>query len=412
MSGMSIVKMPFGRARVRGTGLWQTILVILIVGICVALAGWFVYTRKVQKDLTLSKSLNEEAAPLKVMAEPIGTSKISEMISITGTFEALASVEIIPEITGQLEKLRLPDGTFIDVGTSVQAGQVIAVIEHSVLEASVQQAQAALVTAQANLKTAQVNLADAEREKKRMEGLLGSGAVPEQQYDAACTAYDRAKAGLELAKANVKQAEAALVTTKITLDKATIEAPITAVVSDRYVDEGDIVGPSTPLIKIVNIKTLKVVGGVGERYLPRLVPALTVVHIKADAYPQDTFEGTVYRIGVAVDPVTRTAKVEIRVPNPDMRLKPGMFARMTIVLQERENVVVVPDSALIREEGNVYVFVANAGKAHRREVKLGLLQSESYEVLEGLSVGDLVVTRGRRQIEDGQAIEVIQEMKK
>jgi len=104
--------------------------------------------------------------------------------------------------------------------------------------------------------------------------------------------------------------------------------------------------------------------------------------------------------------------VEIRVPNPGMRLKPGMFARMTIVLQERENVVVVPDSALIREQDNVYVFVANAGNAHRREVKLGLLQSEYYEVLEGLSVGELVVTRGHRQIEDGQAVEVIQEMEK
>jgi len=409
---MLIVKMPYGRARVRGKGLLQTILVILIIGICVASAGWLVYTRKVQKDATLSKSLNDEAAPLKVMAEPIGTSNISETISVTGTFEALASVEIIPEITGQLEKLRLPDGTFIDVGTSVQAGQVIAIIEHSVLEAAVQQAQAALVTSQANLKTAQVNLADAEREKKRMEGLLGSGAVPEQQYDAACTAYDRAKAGLELAKANVKQAEAALATAKITLDKATIEAPITAVVSDRYVDEGDIVGPTTALIKIVDIKTLKVVGGVGELYLPQLVPGETAVHVKTDAYPQDTFEGTIYRVGVAVDPATRTSQVEIRVPNPDMKLKPGMFARMTIVLQERENVVVVSDSALIREQGNVYVFVVNAGKAHRREVKLGLLQSEYYEVLEGLSPGELVVTRGRRQIEDGQSIEVIQEMNK
>jgi RND family efflux transporter MFP subunit len=413
----SIVKMPaqhplrdFGR--VRGKGLLKTILAILIIGISVVLAGWFLHSRKVQRDSTVLDGLNKEDAPLKVIAEPIGTSNISETIAITGTFEALASVEIIPEITGRLEKLRQPDGTFIDVGTSIQAGEIIAVIEHSALVAAVQQAQAALVTAQASSETARVTLVDAEREKKRMEGLLGSGAVPEQQYDAACTAYDRAKAGLELAKANVKQAEAALANAQITLDKATIKAPITAVVSDRYVDEGDMVGPSTALIKIVDIKTLKVLGGVGERYLPQLVPGKTAVHIKTDAYPQDVFEGTVYRVGVTVDPATRTGQVEIRIPNTDMRLKPGMFARIMIVLQERENVVVVPDSALVRERGNVYVFVANAGKAHRREVKLGLLQSEYYEVLEGLSVGELVVTRGRRQIEDGQAIELVQEMRK
>jgi hypothetical protein len=79
------------RARVRGKGLLQTIVVILIIGVCVALTGWFIYMRKVQKDSTLSKSLNEEAAPLKVIAEPIGTSNISETISVTGTFEALAN---------------------------------------------------------------------------------------------------------------------------------------------------------------------------------------------------------------------------------------------------------------------------------------------------------------------------------
>ena len=389
----------------------KTIYFVLVF-VLVAAVGWFVHIRKIQKNSTLPETAGAGDGPLKVVAEPIGTSNISETISVTGTFEPLASVEIIPEITGRLEQLRQPDGTLIDVGSFIQAGQVVAIIEHSALEAAVQQAEAALVTAQANLEAARVGLAEAEREKKRMARLHEGGAIPEQQYDAACTAYDRAKAGLDVAKANVKQAEAALNSARVTLDKATIKAPITAVVSDRYVDEGDMVGPTTPLIKLVDIKTLKVLGGVGERYLSQLMPGKTVVHVKTDVYPQDTFEGTVHKVGVAVDPVTRTAKVEIRVPNPDMGLKPGMFARMTIVLQERENVVVVPDSALLREQDSVYVFVANAGKAHRREVKLGLLQGEYYEVLEGLSEGELVITRGQRQLEDGQAIELVQETRR
>jgi RND family efflux transporter MFP subunit len=382
---------------------WITVFAL----VCIIV--WVGYNRTLVNESPLSD--DAEGAALKVVGEAVGTSKVSQTITVTGSFDALTSVEIIPEIAGRLEQLRLPDGTRIDVGTCVQAGEVIAVIEHSALEAAVQQARAALVTAEANLQAARVTFADAEREKKRMEGLFEGGAVTEQQHDAACTACDKAKAGLDLAKANVKQAEAALTTAKITLDKATIEAPITAVVSDRYVDEGDMVGPTTALMKIVDVKTLKALGGVGERYLPQLVPGETAVRVKTDMYPQDTFEGTVYRVGVAVDPVTRTADVEIRVPNPDMRLKPGMFARITIVLQERENVVVVPDSALIREQDNVYVFVANAGKAHRREIKLGVLQGAYHEVLEGLSAGELVVTRGRRQIEDGQAIEVIEEMR-
>lgn len=404
-----------GTSRARGRGLLWVLVAILIAGVSVAVAGWFVYMRKVQKNSTLSGSLNKDDAPLKVAAEPIGTSNISERIPVTGTFEALASVEIIPEIAGRLEHLRLTDGTLIDVGTSIETGKTVAIIEHSTLEAAVQQAQAVLLTAQAGLKTARVTLQDAQREKRRMENLYKHSdppAIPEQQYDAACTSYDRAKAGLEVAKANVKQAQAALTKIKTTFDKATIKAPIAGVVAKKYVDEGNMVGPTTPLVRIVQIETLKVLGGVSERYLPQLVPGKTPVRIETDAYPEDVFEGTIYRVGVAVDPATRTAKVEIRVPNPDMRLKPGMFARMIIVLQEKENVVVVPEAALIRDQDNVYVFVANAGKAHRRKVELGLMQSDYYEVLEGLSNGELVVTRGRRQLEDGQAIEVIEETRK
>jgi len=388
----------------------RKLTILIVVAALVSLVAWSVYEGRLSDKAANASDIDD--GPLKVIAEPVGALDIVETVAITGTIEPLVSVEVIPEVSGRLERLSLSNGTTIEVGVSVKAKEVIAMLERDLLDAAVHQAQAALQTAKANMEASKVTFEDAEREKKRIENLYQAGAVPEQQYDAARTAYERAKAGLLVADANVKQAEAALATAEITLDKATIKAPITAVVSDRYVDEGDMVGPTTTLIKIVDIKTLKVLGGVGERYLPQLVPGETVVHVNTDAYPQDTFEGTVYRVGVAVDPVTRTAKVEIRVPNPGMRLKPGMFARMTIVLQERENVVVVPDSALIREQDNVYVFVANAGNAHRREVKLGLLQSEYYEVLEGLSVGELVVTRGHRQIEDGQAVEVIQEMEK
>jgi len=371
---------------------------------------WFGYARKFAARPTNDTSA--KASALKVAAETIGTANIAETIAVTGDFEALTSVEIVPEISGRLEQLRLPDGTLIDVAVTVKAGDVIAVIEHAELEATVQQAHAALQTAQASLKNAEVTLKDAEREKNRMENLYKGGAVPEQQYDAACTAYEKAEAGLAVAQANIKQAEAALAKANVMLDKAAIKAPVTGVVSKKYVDEGNMVGPTTPLARIVQMETLKVLGGVSERYLRQLIPGKTAVHIKTDAYPEDEFEGVVYKVGVAVDAVTRTGEVEVRVPNSDMRLKPGMFARMTIVIGQKENVVVVPDSALIRQYDNVYVFVAKAGKAYRRQLKLGLSQSQYYEVLEGLSVGDVVITHGQRQLKGGQAIEVIQETKK
>lgn len=389
----------------------RRIMYLAAAFVLVFIAFWFGYLRYIDKT-TIGSVGDANNTPLKVVAEAIGTANIAETIAVTGSFEALTSVEIIPEIPGRLEQLQLPDGTLIDVGVPLKAGDIVAIIEHAALQAGVQQAQAALQTAQASLESSQVTFEDAERERKRMEGLYKGGAVPEQQYDAACTAYDRAKTGLAVAEANIKQAEAALAKAKVTLDKATIEAPITGLVSKKYVDEGNMVGPTTPLIRIVQIETLKVLGGVSERYLPLLMPGKTPVHIRTDAYPKDEFKGTVYRVGVAVDPTTLTGEVEIRVPNPDIRLKPGMFARMTIILTEKEDVVVVSDSVLIREEGNIYVFVANGNKAYRRRVKVGLSQSEYYEVLQGLSVGDMVITHGQRQLEDGQMVEVIEETQK
>ena len=364
-------------------------IIIIVAVVFIVIAIW------PEKRQTTDDQTNKA---IKVIAETIGMTKLAETIPVTGSFEALTSIEIMPEISGQLQRLRLPDNTLVDVGVAVKKGQVIAVIDDDVYLAQ-------LAECQATLEASKVTLADAEREKKRIIRLFEGGSATEQSRDKALTAA-------QLAAASVKQAEAALARTKVTLDKATIEAPVTGVISEKYVDEGNMVGPSTPLVRIVQIETLKVLGGVSERYLRQLIPGKTAVHIKTDAYPEDKFEGVVYRVGVAVDLVTRTGKVEIRVPNPDARLKPGMFARITIVVRERANVAVVSDSALVRQQDDIYVFVANGGKAELRRVKLGLSQAEYYEVLEGLSVGDMVITHGQRQLEDGQMVEVIEETQK
>lgn len=353
---------------------------------------WLGYHKFTRKSGDVDKTL------FKVIGEPVGTADLAETIAVTGSFEPLTSVEIIPEVSGQLERLRLSDNTLVDIGVAVKAGQVIAVIDHDVYLAQ-------LAECQANLDARSVALADAEREKKRMIGLYEGGSATEQSRDKAVTAAKLAAAGL-------KQAEAALTKIKVTLDKATIESPVTGVVSKKYVDEGNMVGPTTPLVRIVQIETLKVLGGVSERYLPQLVHGKTSVTIRTDAYPDDGFEGVVYRVGVAVDTVTRTGEVEIRVPNPAMKLKPGMFARMTIMIGQKENAVVVSDSALIREYDEEYVFVVNGGKAYRRRIKLGLSQGQYYEVLEGLSAGDMVITHGQRQLKDGQMVEVVEEARK
>lgn len=337
---------------------------------------------------------DKQAATLKVVTQTIGTAKLDETIPVTGSFEPLISVEIVPEISGQLQQLQLANGTPVDVGVVVKEGEVIAAINHDIYLARLAECQAAL-------EAGKIALADAEREKNRMVKLFEGGSATEQARDKAVTTAD-------LAAAQLKQAQAALEMAKVNVDKATIESPLSGVVAQKYVDHGNMVGPSTPLVRIVQIDTLKVRGGVSERYLPQLVSGKTPVNIKTDAYPQDEFEGMVYKVGVAVDTVTRTGEVEIRVPNTDGKLKPGMFARMTIMVSQKE-CVVVPDSALVREADQTYVFVVNANVARRCSVKLGVWQGQLHEVMNGVSPGDVVVTHGQTQLKDGQAVEIVQE---
>lgn len=331
---------------------------------------------------------------LKVAVQTIGTSALDEIIPVTGTFEPLISVEIVPEVSGQLQLLRLEDGTQVDVGVVVKEGEVIAVINRDIYQAQFNQAQAALMAAK-------VAFADAERERDRMVKLYEAGSTTQQARDKALTTAD-------LASAQLKQAQAAFDMTRVTLDKTVIKSPLNGIVARKYVDEGNMVGPNTALVRIVHIDTLKMLGSVSERYLPMLKVNETQVKIKTDAYPKNNFNGTVFKIAVSVDPVTRTGEVEIRVPNEDGRLKPGMFARMTMVVGRKE-CAVVPDSALIREGDQIFVLVVDNNIALRRNVKLGIWQGDFHEILEGISVGDVVITRGQTLVKDGQQVEIIQE---
>lgn len=433
-------------------------LVHIIVWVLIlAMLGYVGYRTYliVQERGRLADAGQEDVKAISVAVRPVETKTLSNTVSVTGDIEAMASVDVVPKVSGRLERLRLADGQLIEEGTLIQKGQVIALLEHDALEAAVQSAQAFLLrakvqakpeviaaqidsakaavsSAKAQLMELEANLRNVRKERDRMIELHRQGSCTEQMRDKAVTAYEAsierkkaleaqvltAEANLvsteaqtrELAEAAVAQAEAALRQGQVNLDEATIEAPIGGFVSKKFADEGDMVGPATPLLRIVQIDTVKIVGGVSERYLSALTPGETGALVSVDAYPDIVFEGVLHTIGVALDPVTRTAKAEIRIANTDHRLKPGMFVRMGLIVDRKENVPVVSDLALIRQGAETYVFVVNDSKAQRRKIVLGLSEGIFHEVLEGVAPGDLVVVRGQHQLQDGDAVNVSEEV--
>jgi RND family efflux transporter MFP subunit len=379
---------------------------LLILGLI--LVGFHSYKTLNEKK---NEALVENETPIVpvVQVYKIGKDTITLTIPITAEVRAMNEVDIIPKVTGRLEHLRLPDGTLLEEGVSVTKGEQIALIEHSALKAAVNQARAALEVAKASLERAEVNKEDADREMKQWENLFAKGAASEDNRDKAITAYKRSVADVALCERQIDQAQAVLEQSEVNLAEATIAAPLPGVVSVKYVDEGSMVGPQTPLVKIVQIDTVKIIGRISERHIAEIAPGETRVRIVMDAYPDEEFVGTVFRLGVDTDPLTRTLDVETRVSNPGLRLKPGMFARMMIDVKEKKDATVVPDSALIRKENKVFVYKIVDSKALLNPVVTGLSEGNLYEVSEGLIPGEVVVVRGANMLKDGMQVQTKEE---
>ncbi|MFW6159353.1 MAG: efflux RND transporter periplasmic adaptor subunit, partial [Planctomycetota bacterium] len=263
--------------------------------------------------------------------------------------------------------------------------------------------------ADASLKEPRVQLDDARTEKNRMLALYKEGTVTDRQRDKAVTAFESVRARVDLAQERVEQAKATLRKVRLRYEDATIQAPISGVVSEKYVDEGSYVNPSTPLAKIIDIGHVEVRGAAAGKYFPLLQPGRTKARIHVDAYPEYPFPGVLDRVQPELDPVTRTVRITIRVANPDRKLKPGMFARMEVAVRRREDVPVVPDTALVPTGDGYRAFVVNGGKVQARAVRIGMEQGDRSEVLEGLSPGEAVVVQGHRLVEEGMAVRTREE---
>jgi len=314
--------------------------------------------------------------------------------------------------------------------------------ELEIARANVKAAEAAVEAAKANVAQAQASLKNATIELGRIRRLFDEKVATQQQLDGAETQFAIANERLAAAReqmrrfehqlkaareqlvltekgarqedrdalaANVRQAEAALRLAQINLEEATIEAPIAGVVSVKHLDEGNMVSPGVPIVTIVQVDTVKVVVGAAERDLPFLKAGTTKATMSVDALPGETFEGTVQKISPVVDERTRTVGVEIHVPNPGRRLKPGMFARVELLLEQRKGVPTIPDYAVLWHEDKPSVVVVNGGKARRCAVKLGLAEGHLVEVLAGVKTGDTIVTRGQQGLKDGDPVVATEE---
>ena len=185
-----------------------------------------------------------------------------------------------------------------------------------------------------------------------------------------------------------------------TYEKAPVESSLSGFVGRMYVDRGTSVTPQTPVAMVVDIEAVELALDVPEKFLAQVKLGQTA-ELTVDSSPGETFFGKVTKISPVIDLETRTAPVEITIANPGYRLKPGMFARVCLVLEERPSVPVIMKEAILGKEPDTYVYVVNSNTAHLRNVRMGIREGSDYEILEGLKLGERVVIMGQQRLHDG-----------
>jgi membrane fusion protein (multidrug efflux system) len=351
---------------------------------------WLGYTRP-------SGEATVEERPVPVEVAPVGVGSIEQTLEVTGWVTAHARVEVASKIAGRIESLSVPaaDGGSrpVEVGLLVARGEPLAVIDHDMHQAQV-------TAAEAEVQTRAARLAEAQRERRRIVGLFEKGSITEQARDQAVTADEVAAAGLNLARANLELA-------RINLRESRILSPSDGIVTAKHIDEGNLVTPGQRIVSLADIRTVKVLVAVPERYGPQVRQGLPV-RMAVDGLPGRTFETQVYCVYPALDEQTGTFRVEMRLSNDEMRLRPGMFARVTLILDRKDNVVVIPRDVILGGKlDKPYVYVIESGVARKRLVAIGLTQGERNEITAGLDPGATLVVNGMHYLADGLRADVV-----
>ena len=310
--------------------------------------------------------------PLPVKAAPATHATLNVEVTAVGTLRADETVMVRPEIAGRVETIHFREGQ------KIRQGEPLVTLDQEEYQAQLASSAAQLALEQSSYR----RLQDMDRQQ----------LASQQNLDEAKAKLDTARAQQEL--------------NRVRLSKTVIRAPFDGMIGLRKISPGAYVKPGDDIVALESLGAMKLDFRVPETYLARLAVDQRLA-ARVDAYPEQSFEGTIYAIEPALDEETRTVLLRARLPNPDNKLRPGLFARVSLILERRENTLVVPEQAIVPVGQTTFVYRVADGKAVMTPVKLGLRRPGLVEILEGLSAGDQVVTDGQLKIRDGAAVQVL-----
>ncbi len=313
----------------------------------------------------------EEAIPVKVLK--MAKTDIAKTLDYAANLEADKQVFYAPAATGRIENI------YVEVGDRIKKGQLLVEMDKT------------------QLHQAEVQLQNLETEYNRAVQLNKTGSISKQAYDAAVTQYEVAKSNVDFLKENTR-----------------MEAPFDGIVTGKYFENKELYtgaafgGATKPsIIAIEKINPMKAYVNLSEQYYLTVKPG-TKIQLKSNIYPDQVFEGTVSIVYPAIDPASRTFTVEIKIPNKDEALRPGMYGTIDFFIGNTETMV-APAIAVLKLQGSNdrYVFLNKDGKAKRVAVKLGRRFEDQVELISNeIHEGDELVVVGQGRLVDGSPLSI------
>ena len=407
------------------------VLTLLLVAVAAFIAACGGSKANVRKDDTAA---NAPPPAVEVTTSAAIKRDLPRFFEATGSLIGDQQTDVAPQTSGKVVAVG------VDIGSPVRRGQMLVRLDDAELKlrveqasAQVQQAKAAVRQAEekiglrsgqafdpnrvAEVAAAKVTLDLAEKNLTRAEKLIESGDVSKQFYDQQRAQRDQLKeqydvalaqarqnyAGVEVARTNVANAEAALSLAKQNLSYAVIPSPMDGFVSERTADLGEYVSPQQKVATIVRTNPLRVRIDIPEQAIQEVHVGQSVSAMTS-AWPDRHFSGRVARIAPNVSAQSRTLTVEAEIDNSSGALKPGQFATVRILEERAEPAVLVPSRAVVTDAGVSRVFVIKDGHAEQRLVQTGQTEGDLIEIKQGVAADEQVATSNQQQLTDGIAV--------
>lgn len=357
----------------------KPVKIAVVIGIALLILGMIFYP-KIKNALGESNADQPLAPPmaarggqtLSVNAIVLQPKSLNDVFRTKGVLLPDEEVNLIFETSGKITQINFKEGTFVN------KGQLLAKVNDAPLQAELKKLEAQLPLAQERV--------------FRQRTLLDKDAVSQEAFETVTTDLDKLKADVELVKARIAQTE--------------LRAPFSGMIGLRMVSEGTYASPQVMVSKLTKISPLKIEFSVNERQEDEIVDGTKLTFTVENDL--NTYEASVYAVETSLESNTLSLKARARYANPGGKMKPGRSANIEIQLREITNTLVIPSIASIAEMGQDIAYTYKNGKAHRVVLTKGLRTASSVQVLEGLNIGDTLLSTGVMQLRDGMNVSIAQ----